>query len=138
MSTLQPTMRLFSSTLGDVPTFRLMPVSTDCPYVEGIFDPSTKVLVLMSVHSKEQFHMTPKLDDNGDILRPKSVRASGKNYKEERKILESFVEYYILEKQEIQDVINGLAVNATTFDYDKYFATKKVIVSEEKKVITTP
>jgi hypothetical protein len=139
MSTIKPTMKLYSTILGNgQPTFRLIPVTNDCPYSEGLYDPETKVLVLMSVIKKEQFHMTPKLDDNGDLLRPKIARSSGKNYKEERKVLETFIEYYIPEKTEIQELIDELAVNAHFFNYKKYLDGKPTVISEVEgsKIIT--
>jgi hypothetical protein len=138
MSSSNLTMKLITTNWQNQKSFRLIPVSNDCPYSEGIYDPDSKVLVLMSVIRKETFHMVPRLDDNGDMAPVKGApRKNGKPYKEERKTLETFTEYYIQEKAEIEEAIKELAVNAATYDYDQYLIDKKVIVPEKPKVLLT-
>ena len=102
-----------------------MPVSKDCPFSEGLYDPDSRVLVLMSADRKQTFHMVPKLDDNGDPMRAKAKRHNGKEYREERKTLETYSEHYISEKEEIEEAIKDHAINASSFNYSKYMETKK-------------
>lgn len=114
-------MLLISSSWGTSRTFKMMPVTDDCPYVECIFDVESKVLAVISKHSKESLHMLPKLDDKGDIVRLKiSKKENGKDYAEERKLLSTFYEYYITDKLEIKDFINMFATNADTYDFTQY------------------
>jgi len=105
-------------------TFRLIPTDTLCPYVEGIFDPSTKVLVLFSKLLKDGFHMLPKLDDNGDPVMLKSGRPrfNGKPYREERRTLQTFHEYYLTDSEDIKSFVNKFCENTSSFDYLSYLA----------------
>lgn len=102
-------------------TFKMIPVTPDCPYNEAIYDLDSKVLAIISKEKKQSLHMIAKLDDNGDIKTLKVGRRSGgKEYAEERKTLETYYEYYLENADEIVDVINLLAVNADTFDYNQF------------------
>lgn len=65
--------------------------------------------------------MVAKLTDSGDPEYLKiSKRPNGKDYKEERRTLETFYEYYIEEKAEIAEFITLTAVNSATFDTKVY------------------
>lgn len=119
-NTLGSNMLLIKSSWNDGETFKLLPVSQDCPYVECIFDPATKVFVVISKVSKTSLHMLPKLDDNGDPAALKTKRANGRMVKEERKTIDTFQEYYVEDKDAMIDVINLLAINKDTFDYNKF------------------
>ena len=70
--------------------------------------------------------MVPKLDDNGDQISTKvGKRPNGKEYSEERKMLETFYEYYVENVPEVENFINMFAINADSFDYKKYFVEEK-------------
>ena len=45
---MEKNMMLVSGNWGPYETFKLIPVNTDCPYVEAIFDPSGKILAVIS------------------------------------------------------------------------------------------
>lgn len=112
-----------------------MPISADCPYSEGIYDPQSRVLVIMSKITKESFHLLPKLDDNGDPIPSKTKRPSGVPYREERKAIDTYQEYYIPEKAEIINIVDMFAINADTYDYKKFLADEsKIIKVPEKKI----
>ena len=80
----EKTMMLVESTWQDTITFKMIPLSNDCPYVECIFDPSSKVFVIISKVTKTSLHMLPKLDEYG-----KAVSGS-KGAKQERKSIDTF------------------------------------------------
>ncbi len=46
-------MMIISSIWGMNKTFRLLPVDEACPYVESIYDPESKVLVVISKLKKQ-------------------------------------------------------------------------------------
>lgn len=131
MSAITPTMKLITCPWQGQKSFRLMPVSKDCPYTEGLYDPNGKVLVLISVLKKESFHMVQRLDDDGHPIPTKDR----KNAKQERKLLETFTEYYITEKVEIEEAIKDHAVNADTFDFATYLNASTLIAEVEKPKI---
>lgn len=115
-------MMLISSSWKNHETFKLIPTTQDCPYIEGIYDREIGVLALIGNVKKQQFHMVPRLDANGDPEMRKHVKdpATQKPFKEERRPIETFQEYYLQDKADIDQFINHFALN-TDFDYKKYF-----------------
>jgi len=114
-------MLLITSTWGPAKTFKLIPITKECPFNECIFDVQSKVLAVISKESKESLHMLPKLTDTGDVMRLKvGKKDNGKDFAEERKALVTFYEYYITEKEEITDFIQKFATNAKDFDFAQY------------------
>lgn len=112
---------LVTGSWGNNKTFKMIPVTNECPYNEAIFDRDGKVLALIGKEKKQSFHMLPKLTDMGDVQTLKiGRRANGKDFAEERKALETYYEYYIENPEEIEQVVKSLAVNADTFDFKQY------------------
>ena len=117
---IEPSMMLITSEWNQKNSFRLIPMTKDSPFSEGIYDPSTSVLALMSCHSKESLHMVPRLDDHGDPLRPKKVRPGKQTHQEQRVSIDTFLEYYVSKKEEIINIVERLAMNSDTFDYKQF------------------
>lgn len=133
-------MMLITSTWNRRPTFKLMPVSPDSPYNEAMFDIESKILAIVGKEKKESFHMIPKLNEFGDLQTMKiGKRNNGKDYAEERKAVETFYEYYVEDRKEIEALINLLAVNADSFDYQQYLdsAFNAQVVSAPPSQIVT-
>jgi hypothetical protein len=118
------TMMLVQATWQEKQTFRMIPIADSCPYVECIFDPETKVFVIISKQTKQSLHMLPKLDDNGDPMQIKNPRPNGRTFREERHKIEVFQEFYVEDKIAVKDLIHLFAVNASTFDYDQFLQEK--------------
>lgn len=114
------TMMLVTSNWKKKKSFRLIPVSPECPYNEVIFDMDERVLAIVSKEKKQSFHMMARLDDTGEPVRMKRPRTNGKDFAEERKTLETYYEYYIEHPEEISNFINLMAINSGQFDYSKY------------------
>lgn len=106
-------MMLVQATWQDKQTFRMIPIKDECPYVECIFDPGTKVFVIISKIKKTTLHMLPKLDEYGQAI------AGTKGMKQERHKLEVFQEFYIEDTTAMEELIKTFAVNAK-FDYKKF------------------
>ena len=102
-------MMLLKSTWNQTKTFRLIPISLDCPYNEAIYDPEQKILAVISKECKETFQMVPKFDDKGDVLQAKRVRENGKPYAEERRALDTWYEYYVEEADDVKAFIEWFA-----------------------------
>ena len=113
------TMMLVKSTWQDKQTFRMIPISNNCPYVECILDPDSKVFVIISTTKKLSLHMLPKLDDYGQPI------AGNKGQRQERHKMEVFQEFYVEDKTAIEDLIKLFAVNSSKFDW-KSFMEKTV------------
>jgi hypothetical protein len=65
--------------------------------------------------------MVPKLNDDGEPIRLKSPnQQTGKTVKEERRLVDTFSEFYLTDKADIDTFIHMFAVNAESFDYAKF------------------
>lgn len=102
---------IIKSDWNQQPTFKMIPVSVNCPYVECIYDPQSKVLALIGNIKKNVFHMMPKLDDNGEVVGRKVRTEGSKTYKEERRTVETFQEYYLTDSTDIKAFLEMFAVN---------------------------
>jgi hypothetical protein len=121
----EKSMLIIKSIWNDKETFKLIPISETCPYVECLFDPESDVFVVISKIKKTSLHMLPKLDDNGDPQRLKAPTATGRGIKEERRVIETFQEYYVEDVESIKSIINFVAIN-DDFDYLKYLNSQSV------------
>ena len=113
----EKTMMLVESTWQDTKTFKMIPISNDCPYVECIFDPTSKVFVIISKVTKTSLHMLPKLDEYGKAV------SGNRGAKQERRSIDTFQEYYIEDTKDIKAIVDYFAINDTRFNID--FFTKK-------------
>jgi hypothetical protein len=114
-------MMLMTSAFRNVKSFSLFPVSNDCPYVEAMYDPTSGILAVISKNKKQSFHMLPRLSEDGQPQRLRTPdKATGKTVKEQRVSMETFSEFYITEKDEIENFVNIFGVNAESFDYQQF------------------
>jgi hypothetical protein len=121
MAQIGQNMMLVKSVFRNVNSFTLIPVSLDSPYTEAMFDPASGILAVISKVMKQSYHMVPKLDDNGDPQRLKAPNPqTGKTVKEERRLVDTFSEFYLNDKADIETFIHMFAVNATEFDYTQF------------------
>jgi hypothetical protein len=138
-------MLLVSSTWANEPTFKMIPINVACPFNEAIYDPSSRALALVGKEKKQTLHMLPRLTDSGDVQRIKlNKRDNGKDFAEQRVTLDTFYEYFIEEKSEIENFIKSFASNAATFDFesilDNSFAapTEKPTMVQGSSLIVAP
>jgi hypothetical protein len=92
-------------------TFRLMPITNDCPFVEAIYDPTTKVLAIIGKTTVEKPIMLPKLNDKGENIPVKGSNPAQPRFVEERRILSTFTEYYMDNMTDITTFIDRFVVN---------------------------
>ena len=105
-------MMLVTSAFRGAKSFNLIPVSKEAPYIEAMFDPSSGILACIGTNSKQSFHMVPRLNDEGQPMRLKIPnKQTGKTVKEQRISQETYSEYYISEKSDIESFINIRVVN---------------------------
>ena len=123
------TMMLIRSSFGPMKSFRLIPISNDCPYVECLFSPKEKMMVVISKFLKQSYHMVPKLDDNGDQMPVKGKpRPDGKTGREERRLVDTCSEQYIVTEEEIRNIVKMFAVNPDEFKLDEFFLIENSII----------
>jgi hypothetical protein len=123
----EKSMILVQSSWQETQTFRMIPISESCPYVECIFDPATKVFVVILKITKTTLHMLPKLDEYGIAI------TGAKGTKQDRNKIEVFQEFYLEDQAGILDIVEHFAVNAEKFDYKSFIETASEKTSETKK-----
>lgn len=122
---ISKSMMLIKSIWNEKPTFKMMPISDECPYVECIYDPDSSVFVVISKTPKTTLHMLPQLDDYGHAV------TGNKGAKQSRHKMEVFQEYYVDDAADIASIIQIFGRNSDSFDY-KQFITEKELVSDVK------
>jgi hypothetical protein len=115
-------MMLVNSTFRNTKSFTLIPVSLDSPYTEAMFDPASGILAVISKVMKQSYHMVPKLDDDGQPMRLKTPnQQTGKTHKEERRLVDTFSEFYLSDRADIETFIHMFAINADNFSVEEFF-----------------
>ena len=99
-------MFVYSAYLDDQKTFRMMPISNDCPYNEVIYDPTTKVLAIISKEFKQKPQMFPKYPASNSFLGNSS---STPEYV--REMMDTYYEYYLDDPNDILSFIQSFAIN---------------------------
>lgn len=123
----EKSMILVQASWQESQTFRMVPISTECPYVECIFDPKTKVFVIISKIKRTSLQMLPKLDEYGQPV------TGAKGHREERHKLDVFQEFYIEDKTAVESIIELFAINAKKFDYKKFMEESQVVTPETEE-----
>ena len=127
-------MMLVNSTFRNAKSFTLIPVSMDSPYTEAMFDPASGILAVISKVMKQSYHMVPKLDDDGQPIRLKKPNPqTGKTHKEERRLVDTFSEFYLSDRADIETFIHMFAIIAEHFKVDEFFVDLKK--TEPSKII---
>lgn len=108
-----------------VDSFSGIPMSTESPFVEIIWDPVRKTLAIISKIKKESFHFLPKLSGGGAPL-PNNDKASQAMmpYQQERVLIETFHEYFIHDKADVIQFLETYAINPE-FDWASFVNDKK-------------
>lgn len=108
--TQEKSMLAYSSKWYGEGSFRLLPVNENCPFLEGIFDPSTKVLAIIGKSIKEKPQMMPKINAKGQTITVKNIDGVS-GLAEERVIMDTYYEYYIDDEEDIKDFIKMFVIN---------------------------
>lgn len=90
---------------GDIESFRMIPLTNECPFVEAIYVPQTKVLAVISKQHISKPHMLPKLDEKGHAVK------KGNEYLQQRVTVDTYYEYYIEDREDIEAFIKKFAIN---------------------------
>lgn len=96
------------------PTFKLIPISLDCPFNECIYDPAKKALGIISKISYQSIRLVPRIDANGETIEYGEV--GKKRLKMERIFLESFYDYEIFHELDITNFVNDMTGSSLTLD----------------------
>lgn len=114
-------MKLVTTYWGNDKSFKLMPVTLDCPYIEVIYDPTTDMLVVITKNMKENLQLVPKLDEDGNQIHCAKPKQNGRPWKEKHVQMTVPQEFYLIDREEQIELIKELAINAETYNYNQYF-----------------
>jgi hypothetical protein len=107
-------------------TFRMIPASSDCPYLDVVYNRDKKALEITSTFKRNEYAMFAKINENGDPeirKSPKVDEETGQQIivKQERRMAELLQKYFILDQVEIIAFVQAFAVNADKVDYMQHF-----------------
>lgn len=117
---MEKTMMLYTTATNGTKTFGLLPLSSDCPFNEAIYMPTVEALAVLSRSNRDTFSMVERLDENGNPSAQSGKGADVSKAKMQRVQVSTPWEYFIHEKNEIQDFVRKVAVNSDTFDYNQF------------------
>lgn len=111
---MQDSMMAISVDIGGQASFRMIPVTKTCPYLEAIYLPDRQILVLLSPHKKDTISA---LDDFDKIEDKNTVKNLYKEQfiNKEHFIMEAWHEYQITNIKEIIFFVSQCAVNGEDF-----------------------
>jgi len=123
-------------------SIRMIPVKADCPYIDVVYWKDKKVLEIVTPFKKSEYNMFVKLDENGDPEKrkvpTKDDQGNPKVNKQERKITEVMMNYYIIEQEEIIAFIEAFAINSNKIDYMSIIAAKDAVMAAPAPSIIMP
>jgi hypothetical protein len=134
-------MILINAPFGMSRSFKMIPVTLDCPYVECIYSTEDKIMVVISKVMKQSYHMLPKLDSNGDAVPVKGKpRANKKVVVEERRLVDTFSEFYLMTPEEISGFVHSFAINSKEFPFEDFIKEEedpksKLFVPEKPELV---
>jgi hypothetical protein len=126
MTNLKTMLLVTAPWTREAKTFRMIPATADCPYLDVVYNRDEKALEITSTYKRSEFAMFAKVDDNGDVERrktPKVDEETGKQIvvKQERRMTEILQKYFIVDQAEIISFVQSFAVNAEKIDYMQHF-----------------
>lgn len=114
---MNQTMMLIRSAWQSMQTFRLMPTSNDCPYVEAVYNPEFKTLIVIAKHKQDTYQFVPKIDDDGYKI---PIKGKKDTYKQQRVIWAMPTEFLLIDEKEQLLFIKKFAENEADFDYKQF------------------
>lgn len=97
-----------------------IPLNSESPFIEIIFDPNKQMLGIVSKSKKDTFHWIPRVDADGIPVTTKNKSlVTQQPFQQQRVQLDTYHEYYIRNKEAIIEFIEMHICN--TFDYSKFF-----------------
>ena len=109
-------------------TFKMIPVTKDCPYLEVIYHPIYQGLGIVGKFKKKEYTMVASLDREGNPIQKKKKLQPGENpMMMERRGMDAWHEYVIITKDEMINFIEMFAINADSFDYQSFIPKEPVV-----------
>ena len=106
----------------NTPTFLLISLSNESPFIEAIFEPTKKVLILLTKEKEETYQMLPRLDEAGEPIIRKDIKKEEQRnpFKQQRISMQTYHECIIRDKGDIEKFVQLMAVNSEDFSSERY------------------
>ena len=126
---MNQTMLAVNDTWDEKESFRLIPLTDECPFVEVLYDPNEKVLALLSKHKKNTFKFIPRVNEKQEYV---TTKKDGQIIPAmDRKLIEYFNETFIKDKQDIKNLLKLLVINQD-FDFDKFLNAEVLSIPSQQ------
>lgn len=109
---MKPHYYAYKSKIREKNTYCLLPISGEAVFVDGLYYPDEKFLLLLSKDTRDRFQMVPRINDFGDVVYEKGKEGK---MRQDRLMMNSNYEYYIHESQNIRWFAENYVTNATEF-----------------------
>lgn len=86
-------MRIYKTDFDGKTTFRLIPMSKSCPFIDIIYNINEEILIIISKDKKENPILLPANNNEKEI------------------IMDTYYEYYIEDKDDIKKFVESVAIN---------------------------
>lgn len=105
-------------------TFRLLPISIECPYNEMIFDTENKVLIVISKIKKKDLEVVPKTNTSFSLS---NVFNNNHLYNTQNQevISENYYQYFIEDLEDMQKIIRYFCGKYYNDEIEKIIFEKK-------------
>jgi hypothetical protein len=109
-------------------TFKMIPITKDCPYLEVIYHPVFLGLGIVSKFKKKEYSMIATLDKEGNpIMKKKKLQPGETPVMMERRGMDAWHEYVLITKEEMVSFVEMFASNADSFDYKTFFPKEQAV-----------
>jgi hypothetical protein len=100
-----------------VPSFQLIPLTSDCPFEAAMFDPQLKLFLIIGKSSFESVKTIGKINSNGT---PVITKSKGETFQVQERIkVNNLYETAILEKEEIIEYVSIMSGTTKFKDGDE-------------------
>jgi hypothetical protein len=105
-------MLVYVALFEGYPTFKMLPLTSECPFNEIVFDPRTGTLAIVSKDQKDRNMMVEKIGKDGSPIPIKGRLRDGEPATElERRTMAQYYEYYVQNKEDQKAIVNHFALN---------------------------
>lgn len=93
-------------------SFRLIPLTNDCPYLMAEWDIKANQLMLLCKDFKQELRSIPKIDKYGNYIK----HATTNDMEVERRNIEDWFEIYLSSEKGVKAFIEAMCINASDTD----------------------
>jgi hypothetical protein len=110
--TTAASMMVYVALFEGYPTFKMLPLTSECPFNEIMFDPRTGTLAIVSKDQKARNMMVERIGKDGNPIPIKGKMRDGEQATElERRTMAQYYEYYVQNKEDQKAIVEHFAIN---------------------------